>query len=346
VFPTKTGRGRFFVAAARLSGDPHLQGPAQRTRSSLDLVKPGRVAQIEKSAHLRHMPTKAPREFRLLDALLGHGALGLTLKTCGAREFPTAECIPLDPSSRVNPRSHLQLLTHTGSRFKLLVDSRGVVDITLGRMKPLFLILTLMTFIGVTPSLSQAQRTSDKDLYGQALEIIAAREWARSMVVWDTAIASSTFLSERVPRHRPEYQFSRNVPGVTPKLELDLLYRNTVASDLSGKRNDLRLGLPDSFRVRTGIVPVVGEARLKELETEGSTKGAELNSLAIGFARVAYSYERGQELALVYAEVGSISSSNGNYGGEGFLFAKQSGNWKLKRHTTLWDGGSTPFWRW
>lgn len=76
-------------------------------------------------------PSRRRRMFRPLHALHDHGALGLTQKTCGARAFPTAGCMPLDPSSRVNPRSFLWLLTHTDSSFKLLVSSFDIVHNTL-----------------------------------------------------------------------------------------------------------------------------------------------------------------------------------------------------------------------
>ena len=58
------------------SGDAHFQMLAEHTSGGLDLVKSGGMAQIEQPIDLRHVPTEAPRQLGLLDAIRrGHAVL-------------------------------------------------------------------------------------------------------------------------------------------------------------------------------------------------------------------------------------------------------------------------------
>jgi hypothetical protein len=192
---------------------------------------------------------------------------------------------------------------------------------------------------------ARAQNISDNDLYQQALKQIIEHDHPKQFAIWDQAISASVIASERVPRHTPNYQFMQSMQGVTAGLELALLYNSIDARGLSGEAYDRRL---NNFDVKTAEGQFLGfsdKTKLQQMEVSANHLSIDQKPLVIGFSRVGYKLEKGQQYALFYTEIGLLGAES-SYGGEGFLFARQGDKWQLKSHAYLWQGPSNPFWKW
>ena len=188
------------------------------------------------------------------------------------------------------------------------------------------------------------QSDTDNLLYQKVLKQIVEHDNPKQFAIWNDVIPANIFASQRTPRHLPDHQFSRYMSGVTPDMELSLLYKGIDTRGLLGNPRNTQL-LP----LETNIVghEFIGFLDTTELQRIESTSNQTLTSprpLVIGFSRVGYQLEQKKLYALLYTEVGLLSP-DGPYGGEGFLFVKQGEEWIMKTHTYLWQGWSTPFWR-
>jgi hypothetical protein len=195
-----------------------------------------------------------------------------------------------------------------------------------------------------TPSIA-AGPDDDKLIRKKVLDIIVEHQHPKRFVIWDSEIRSNVIASQRVPRHSGNYQFIRSLKGVTPKLELQLIYNNLDVRFIDGSTYDHRLEpflAPDDSGMFVGYI---GSNELKRLEGTSTKSQTSDVPLIVGLSAVAYGVEKRVSRALIYAEHGLLRPGS-SYGGEGFLFVRQNDEWKLEDHAYLWDGSSTPFWRW
>ena len=169
------------------------------------------------------------------------------------------------------------------------------------------------------------------------------RSQADGYVIWDRAISAEVFLSERVPRQAPDFQFSRSIKGVTPSLELALVNRNLESRTLSGSTRNDQLNFP-GVDMKSEFGGFLESSSLGELEHQTDQHLPNQAPIVIGFSKIGYLIEHHQLHALVYAEVGLLVPG-GPYGGEGFFYVRNDDGWKLEGHTYLWQGVTDPFWR-
>ncbi|MEI8573378.1 hypothetical protein U737_14890 [Methylomonas sp. LW13] len=215
--------------------------------------------------------------------------------------------------------------------------------------------LFLACFLFVKPAQADSLRT---DIYRQSLAKIASMEVSNSkdkhvrLVVMDTLLSALDMTREKVPRHDPMLQFTRNIPGVTAELELSLMYFNfheriggtRIEKGREGKLekseplNDLKPLQLDNGVEYLGIMNQTSLAT--ELNNQEKDKAIELVSI-VKFSEIGRYLDKN----LVYAEV--VSPESGSAGGYGLLFKIDSkyGKADLIMMKPLWAGSSAfSFW--
>lgn len=182
---------------------------------------------------------------------------------------------------------------------------------------------------------------NEPTIYRLAIKTILDHEKPTRFAIWNQTITAEVFASARVPRQSPTFQFVRTLPGVTPGLELSLLYANLRSRNLSGEYQDRRLPSFDGLPSGTEFAGFLASSALQQEQSGERPIDANSPLLAVGFSRVGF--DQKQRNALVYAEICSVAPA-AICGGEGFLFVVHGGEWQLKAHSFLWQGVSGSFW--
>lgn len=190
------------------------------------------------------------------------------------------------------------------------------------------ILLCITAAMGLNQSASA--ETIDGDIYQRALKLVIEHEKPASFAIFDRQISPAAMATSRVPRHEPEGQFGRSLPGLNKSLEQAL-----VAADANGNDgNALQAFDAASSGARFAGFVDRSAIRQAELRRDGDV-------LVVGFSKVAYG-NQGRD-ALVYTEVCLVSRED-VCSGEGFWYAKSRSGWQLKKRAYLWGGGSQPFW--
>lgn len=234
-------------------------------------------------------------------------------------------------------------------RFLILINH--VYDFN--KHNAIFLLLGCFVFTNSTQA--DSLRT---DIYRQSLTAIASMEVTNSqdkhirLVIMDTTFSALDMAREKVPRHDPMLQFTRNIPGVTAELELSLMYFNfhervggtRIEKGREGKLekseplNDLKPLQLDNGVEYLGIMNQATVAAELKNQEEGKTIGV-FN--IVKFSEIGRYLDKG----LVYAEV--VTPANESAGGYGLLFKIDSKHGKADLITMkpLWAGSSVfSFW--
>lgn len=172
--------------------------------------------------------------------------------------------------------------------------------------------------------------TMDADIYQRALKLVIEHEKPASFAIFDRQISPAAMTTSRVPRHEPDGQFVRSLPGLNKSLEKALVAADANAGD---------------GNVLQAFDAASSGARFAGFVDRSAIRQAELRHdrdfFVLGFSKVAYG-DQGRD-AVVYTEVCLVSRED-VCGGEGFWYAKSRSGWQLKKRAYLWGGGSQPFW--
>ncbi len=215
-------------------------------------------------------------------------------------------------------------------------------------------ILLLVCFVFANAVQADSLRT---DIYRQSLAAIASIKVASQdkltrLAVIDTTLSALDMAREKVPKHAPLLQFTRNIPGVTAELELSLMYANfhervggtRIEKGREGKlekSEPLNNFKPLQLDPRVDYLGIMNqEALAGELKNQERDKTAGLLSI-IKFSEIG----RYLDKELVYVEV--VTPANESAGGYGLLFKIDSkyGQAHLVTMKPLWAGSSAfSFW--
>ncbi len=213
---------------------------------------------------------------------------------------------------------------------------------------------TFARFVGILMAIFSfgafAQNTSqyvNEILFKQSLTEILRFEKPSSFAVMDETISANDIVREKVPRHLPQYQFSKWIKGVSYELELALIYNNLHPMNDDAGYNQL-INKWEHFDFKNididpqihnlGIIDQ-NQSLFEEAQQAKSSSGA---LVIIKFSRPAI---RGKK-ALVYAESKFIRSGKNSTpvgGGYGLLFQHENGQWHLITRQMMWQGGGAPF---
>lgn len=189
--------------------------------------------------------------------------------------------------------------------------------------------LFLLPQLGGSATLALAEG----EMYAAALSEIANATKARNVAVYHETLRPDELVEEKVPRHAPKGQFSRAIRGVSPDMELALLYASKARP--SYRLEEFPWSAPGVRFV--GFVNVSG---LPNIEVATREREFEKLVLVVKFSRVAY--DRARLKALVVAESGRVGATGSS--GDAFLFVRNQNGWRMKASAGLWGGGPE-FWR-
>ncbi|MGK5024515.1 hypothetical protein [Janthinobacterium sp. RB2R34] len=176
---------------------------------------------------------------------------------------------------------------------------------------------------------------ADGGLYRDVLKVIFTHQKPQNFAVWDQKIGSATMMVPRVPRHDPEHQLARSLPGLPAELEDTLL---APGSGGDADNSIPRFDVPASTAAFSGFL---GRDKLERAEMAADPKNAKSWLTTVGFSKIAYA--NNGHSALIYAET-CLNGSGELCGATGFWFVQAGAQWRLKRSADLWQGVTEPFW--
>jgi uncharacterized protein YecT (DUF1311 family) len=196
---------------------------------------------------------------------------------------------------------------------------------------------------------SKVTQADEKLLLKQAIASIVEFEKPSELAILDEALSSEDILTQKVPRHIPEHQFSNWMKGVSRSLEQALLDNNTSPNgDETYHEKLLRNGDDYDFKdlefsrkiTNLGLIDKKHFAMAVQRKTASGPKSFS-NSLAVlKFAKPAILGNK----ALVYVESQFVlpqENPDSSGAGYGILLKRQKDGWSVVERDGMWSGGSS-----
>jgi hypothetical protein len=210
-------------------------------------------------------------------------------------------------------------------------------------MKQIIVFISLISIFLGDVFAQEINKSPRELLFKESLISILKFEKPARFAVLNSSIVAEEIARQKVPRHNPDFQFSKFIKGVTPELELSLLYNNMTSLSVLNTNASSNLESYEHFDFTNidvgqkidflGILST--DQSNEEIKKQIQNQSGDL--IIIKFAQIAIKGDK----ALVYGEskyipFGPKATPVGS--GYGLLFQSSKGHWHLVTMKPMWAG--------